>query len=396
MRTIRDIDLNGKRVLMRVDFNVPMDDDGRIIDDTKMTAAIPTLNYVLEHGARLVLMSHLGRPKAKPDPAFSLGPVAVRLRELLKRDVLMADDCIGPAVEAMAASLGPGQVMMLENVRFHAGEEKNDPEFSRQLAKMGDVFVNDAFGSAHRAHSSTVGVADYLPAYAGFLLETEVKMLRQVLEYPQAPRMAILGGAKVKDKLGLIRNLLSRFDILLVAGGIGNTFLAARGRNIGQSLHEPEFLKECSDILDIAAKKHKHILMPVDAVVADKISADAESRIVDIDQIPDNLMIADIGPKTVTGFAVAIGKAKTIIWNGPVGVYEYPQFAHGTDAIAKAIASSEAVSVIGGGDSAAAIQKLGLEEDITHISTGGGATLEFLEGIELPGVKVCERSEELV
>lgn len=261
---------------------------------------------------------------------------------------------------------------------------------------MGDVFVNDAFGSAHRAHSSTVGVADYLPAYAGFLLETEVKMLRQVLEYPQAPRMAILGGAKVKDKLGLIRNLLSRFDILLVAGGIGNTFLAARGRNIGQSLHEPEFLKECSDILDIAAKKHKHILMPVDAVVADKISADAESRIVDIDQIPDNLMIADIGPKTVTGFAVAIGKAKTIIWNGPVGVYEYPQFAHGTDAIAKAIASSEAVSVIGGGDSAAAIQKLGLEEDITHISTGGGATLEFLEGIELPGVKVCERSEELV
>lgn len=390
MRTIRDIDLNGKRVLMRVDFNVPMDDDGRIIDDTKMTAAIPTLNYVLEHGARLVLMSHLGRPKAKPDPAFSLGPVAVRLRELLKRDVLMADDCIGPAVEAMAASLGPGQVMMLENVRFHAGEEKNDPEFSRQLAKMGDVFVNDAFGSAHRAHSSTVGVADYLPAYAGFLLETEVKMLRQVLEYPQAPRMAILGGAKVKDKLGLIRNLLNKFDILLVAGGIGNTFLAARGMKVGESLHEPEFLAECREILEMADNKHKHILMPVDVVVTDKISAQSQTNIVDIDAMPQDMMIADIGPKTVKGFAMAIGKAKTIIWNGPVGVYEYPQFAHGTEAIAKAIAFSEAVSVIGGGDSAAAIQKLGLEKYITHISTGGGATLEFLEGIELPGVKICE------
>ena len=237
MRTIRDIDLNDKRVLMRVDFNVPMDDDGKIIDDTKMTAAVPTINYVLERGARLVLMSHLGRPNAQPDPVFSLRPVAVRLGELLQKNVLMADDCIGPAVEAMAAALGSGQVMMVENVRFHEGEEKNDPEFSRQLARLGEVFVNDAFGSAHRAHCSTVGVADYLPAYAGFLLETEVKMLRQVLEYPQAPRMAILGGAKIKDKLGLIRNLLSRFDILLVAGGIGNTFLAARGRDIGQSLH---------------------------------------------------------------------------------------------------------------------------------------------------------------
>ncbi len=390
MRTIRDIELNGKRVLMRVDFNVPMNAEGKIIDDTKMTAAIPSINYLLEHGARLVLMSHLGRPNAKPDPAFSLRPVAVCLGELLQTNVIMAGDCIGPAVEAMAATLGPGQVMMLENVRFHGGEEENDPGFSRQLARLGDVFVNDAFGSAHRAHSSTVGIADYLPAYAGFLLETEVKMLRQVLEYPQAPRMAILGGAKVKDKLGLIRNLLSRFDILLVAGGIGNTFLAARGRKIGKSLHEAEFLEECDDILDIAARKRKYILMPVDAVVADKISADAQYKVVDIDQIPEDMLIADIGPKTVTGFAMAIGKAKTIIWNGPVGVYEYPQFANGTEAIAKAIAASVAISVIGGGDSAAAIMKMGLEKDITHISTGGGATLEFLEGIELPGVKICE------
>ena len=390
MRTIRDIELNGKRVLMRVDFNVPMNAEGKIIDDTKMTAAIPSINYLLERGARLVLMSHLGRPNAESDPAFSLRPVAVRLGELLQTKVLMSHDCIGPAVEAMAATLNPGQIMMLENVRFHAGEEKNDSEFSRQLARLGDVFVNDAFGSAHRAHSSTVGVADYLPAYAGFLLETEVKMLRQVLEYPQAPRMAILGGAKVKDKLGLIRNLLSRFDILLVAGGIGNTFLAARGRKIGQSLHEPELLEECREILKMADMKGKHILMPVDVLVADKISAQARTRLVGIDSIPDDMMIADIGPKTVKGFAMTIGRAKTIIWNGPVGVYEYPQFANGTEAIAKAIAASAAISIIGGGDSAAAIMKMGLEKDITHISTGGGATLEFLEGIELPGVKICE------
>lgn len=375
---------------MRVDFNVPMNAEGKIIDDTKMTAAIPSINYLLERGARLVLMSHLGRPNAESDPAFSLRPVAVRLGELLQTKVLMSHDCIGPAVEAMAATLNPGQIMMLENVRFHAGEEKNDSEFSRQLARLGDVFVNDAFGSAHRAHSSTVGVADYLPAYAGFLLETEVKMLRQVLEYPQAPRMAILGGAKVKDKLGLIRNLLSRFDILLVAGGIGNTFLAARGRKIGQSLHEPELLEECREILKMADMKGKHILMPVDVLVADKISAQARTRLVGIDSIPDDMMIADIGPKTVKGFAMTIGRAKTIIWNGPVGVYEYPQFANGTEAIAKAIAASAAISIIGGGDSAAAIMKMGLEKDITHISTGGGATLEFLEGIELPGVKICE------
>lgn len=390
MRTIRDIDLNNKRVLMRVDFNVPMDDEGQIIDDTKMTAAVPTIEYLLEHGSRLVLMSHLGRPKAKPDPEFSLKPVAARLGELLKKEVRMADDCVGPQVEEMAGQLAPGQVLMLENVRFHAGEEKNDPEFSRQLARLGDVFVNDAFGTAHRAHSSTVGVADYLPAYAGFLLETEVNILRKVLDFPQPPRMAILGGAKVKDKLGLIKNLLNKFDILLVAGGIGNTFLAARGMKVGQSLCEPEFLEECREILEMADKRRKHILMPADVVVADKISAEGSSRIVDIDAIPDDMMIADIGPKSVRGFAMAISKAKTIIWNGPVGVYEYPQFANGTEAIAKAIAASEAVSVIGGGDSAAAIQKLGLEKEITHISTGGGATLEFLEGIELPGVKTCE------
>lgn len=390
MRSIRDIELDNKRVIMRVDFNVPMDDAGNIIDDTKMTAALPTIQHLLKHGARLVLVSHLGRPNGKPNPEFSLKPVAARLSQLLGNKVIMAEDCIGPAVEEQAAHLSPGQVLMLENVRFHAEEEKNDPGFSQQLSKLGEVFVNDAFGSAHRAHSSTVGIADYLPSYAGFLLEAEVKILRQVLDFPRSPRMAILGGAKIKDKLGLIRNLLSKLDILLVAGGIGNSFLAARGMNVGKSLHEPEMLTECRALLDMADKLDKLILMPVDAVVTDKIGPDSRGQLVDVDQVPADMMIADIGPKTIKGFSMAISKAHTIIWNGPVGVYEYPQFAAGTEAIAKAIAASGAVSVIGGGDSAAAIQKLGLEKDITHISTGGGATLEFLEGIELPGVKSCE------
>ncbi len=390
MRSIRDIDLDNKRVVMRVDFNVPMDDGGNIIDDTKMTAALPTIEHVLKHGARLVLMSHLGRPNGKPDPEFSLKPVAAHLSQLLDMDVKMADDCIGPAVEEQAAQLAPGQVLMLENVRFHAEEEKNEPGFSQQLSRLGDIFVNDAFGSAHRAHSSTVGIADYLPSYAGFLLEAEVKILRQVLDFPRSPRMAILGGAKIKDKLGLIRNLLYKLDILLVAGGIGNSFLAARGMNVGKSLYEPDMLAECRDLLQMADDMNKHILMPVDVVVTDKIGPDSRTQTVDIDNVPEDLMIADIGPKTIKGFSMAISKAHTIIWNGPVGVYEYPQFAAGTEAIAHAIAASGAVSVIGGGDSAAAIQKLGLEKDITHISTGGGATLEFLEGIELPGIKSCE------
>lgn len=390
MRTIRDIDLDNKRVVMRVDFNVPMDDAGGIIDDTKMTAALPTIQHLLQHGARLVLMSHLGRPNGKPNAEFSLKPVAARLGQLLGQEVLMAEDCIGPAVEEQAAQLSPGQVLMLENVRFHPEEEKNDPGFSQQLSRLGDVFVNDAFGSAHRAHASTVGIAGYLPSYAGFLLESEVNILRQVLDFPQPPRMAILGGAKVKDKLGLINNLLNKLDVLLVAGGIGNSFLAAKGRNVGKSLYEPDMLAECRELLDLADKKNKHILIPVDVVITDKIGPDSRSRTVDIDQVPADMMIADIGPKTIKGFSMAISKARTIIWNGPVGVYEYPQFAAGTEAIARAIAASGAVSVIGGGDSAAAIQKLGLEKDITHISTGGGATLEFLEGIELPGVKSCE------
>ena len=390
MRSIRDVDLKDKRVLMRVDFNVPMDDNGSIIDDARIRAAIPTIEYILGQGASLVLMSHLGRPKAKPDPKYSLKGIALHLSNLLHKPVIMADDCVGPVVQAMVGKLSPGQIVMLENVRFYPGEEKNDPEFSKQLAQLGDIYVNDAFGTAHRAHSSTAGIADYLPAYAGLLLENEVNMLRKVLEHPESPRMAILGGAKVSDKLGLIRNLLNKLDVLLVAGGIGNTFLAARGMKVGKSICEMDLLQECRNLLELADKKGKHILMPVDVVVAPELSADAPPQIVDIDAIPDDMMIVDIGPKTIRGFAVAISKAHTIIWNGPVGVYEYQQFAVGTEAIAHAIAASHAVSVIGGGDSAAAIHKLGLEKDITHISTGGGATLEFLEGIELPGVKSCE------
>lgn len=390
MRSIRDVDLKGKRVLMRVDFNVPMDDNGSIIDDARIKAAIPTIEYIMGQGASLILMSHLGRPKAKPDPKFSLQEVASHLSGLLNQKVIMAEDCVGPLVQQMVSHLSPGQILMLENVRFYPGEEKNDPEFSKQLAQLGDIYVNDAFGTAHRAHSSTAGIADYLPAYAGFLLEKEVKMLRKVLEHPECPRMAILGGAKVSDKLGMIKNLLDKLDVLLVAGGIGNTFLSARGINVGKSICEGHLLTEARSLLELADKKNKHILMPVDAVVAPELSADAPSQIVDIDAIPEDMMIVDIGPKTIKGFAMAISKAHTIIWNGPVGVYEYQQYAVGTEAIAQAVAASAAVSVIGGGDSAAAIQKLGLEKKITHISTGGGATLEFLEGIELPGVKSCE------
>lgn len=390
MRSVRDIDLKNKRILMRVDFNVPMDDEGKIIDDTKMTAALPTIDYVLEQGGSLVLMSHLGRPNGKPDPEFSLRAVAVHLSELLQRPVTMADDCIGPEVEKLALSLRPGEVLMLENVRFHPEEEKNDPEFSRALARLGEIYINDAFGSAHRAHASTAGVAAYLPAYAGLLLEKEVTMLKKVMNNPQSPRMAILGGAKIKDKLGLIRNLLKKMDILLVGGGIGSTFLCAKGVKVGKSICEQDLLREARELLELAAMSGKTILMPVDVVVAKEISAKATAKVVDIDAIPEDAMILDIGPKTLKGFTMAINRAKTIIWNGPVGVYEYPQFASGTTGIARAIAASQAISVIGGGDSAAAINQLGLEDQITHISTGGGATLEFLEGIELPGVKSCE------
>ncbi len=390
MKKLRDADLKGKRVLMRVDFNIPMDKSGHIIDDTKMREALPTIRYVLDHGASIVLMSHLGRPNGKPDEKYTLKPVASRLKGLLAAPVITAPDCIGPEVEALVKQLQPGQILVLENVRFHAEEEKNDPAFSKQLAAWGNLFVNDAFGTAHRAHSSTSGVADYLPTYAGFLMEKEVEMLRDVLENPESPRMAILGGAKTADKLGLIHNLLGKMDFILIGGGMANTFLKAQGRETGKSLVEKDLLPEASRLLATADQAGTRILLPVDAVVASELTPEAPGTVVDVDKVPPDMMILDIGPRTIELFTQTILMAKTVVWNGPLGVYEYEQFARGTRKVAEALSHSQAISVIGGGDSAAAVHDMGLEKNITHISTGGGATLEFLEGLQLPGVAACE------
>ncbi|MBO8158988.1 phosphoglycerate kinase [Thermosyntropha sp.] len=393
MRVLHEADIRGKRVLLRVDFNVPMNEDGEIIDDTKIRAALPTIEYIIAQDASLILMSHLGRPKGKRNSKYSLAKVAERLGELVSAPVKMASDCIGEEVRAMAEELKTGEILVLENVRFHKEEEKNDPAFAKELAMLGDVYVNDAFGTAHRAHASTAGIAQFIPAYAGFLMEKEVRMLRMVLDSPRSPRMAILGGAKVADKLGLVNNLMEKLDIILIGGGMANTFLKAQGKNIGKSLCEDELVPEAKRILKESSEKGVELLLPVDAVVAEELSAKAEGKVVSVDEIPDDMMILDIGPKTIELFSQVIKKAHTIVWNGPLGVYEYEQFAQGTYGVAKAVAESDAVSVIGGGDSAAAVQKLGLSDAITHISTGGGATLEFLEGIELPGVAVCERED---
>lgn len=390
MRSIKDIQLKNKRVLMRVDFNVPMDKEGNIIDDNKMKAALPTIEYVIKNEGRLILMSHLGRPKGKPNPEYSLKTVAAHLGTLLNKPVQMAPDCIGAEAQAAVDALRPGEVLMLENVRFHAEEEKNDPAFSKKLAALGDVFVNDAFGSAHRAHSSTAGVADFIPAYAGFLLETEVSMLRKALEHPESPRVAILGGSKVADKLKLIKNLMDKMDVILIGGGMANTFIKAQGYNIGNSICENDLLSEAKGLLERSGQQCR-IMLPTDAVIAAAVSADAASSQVTVDKVPADQMILDIGPETVKAFKEQIMQAHTIVWNGPAGVYEYAQFARGTEEIARAIAASKAVSVIGGGDTAAIPVALGLEKDITHISTGGGATLEFMEGKVLPGVESCEK-----
>lgn len=395
MQTIKDVQLQGKTVLLRVDFNVPMNKNGTIIDDSKMKAALPTIEYIVSQGAKLIAMSHLGRPKGQPDPKYSLKPVASHLQSLVNSKVIMADDSIGPAVQEAVNQLQPGEILLLENLRFHAGEEKNDAQYARELAGLADVYVNDAFGTAHRAHASTAGVADYLPAYAGFLMEQEVKMLRQVLDHPEPPRMAILGGAKVADKLGLIGNLIAKMDILLIGGGMANTFLKAQGYDIGKSMFEADLVDKARELLQAAQERGVSIMLPVDVVVTDSISADGVAETYPVDRIPSDRMIVDIGPQTIARFTEAIEKARTIVWNGPLGVYEYEQFAKGTWETARAIARSQAVSVIGGGDSAAAVQNLGLEKDITHISTGGGATLEFLEGRVLPGVAVVEGEKVL-
>lgn len=390
MRNLKDVDLTGKRVLMRVDFNVPLDDEGNIIDDNKIKAALPTIEYIIKKGAKLILMSHLGRPKGQKNEKYSLKVVSTRLKSLLDANVYMAPEAVGPEAAAATAQLKPGEILLLENVRFYAGEEKNDPELSRQMAELGDIFVNDAFGSAHRAHSSTTGVGQLLPCYAGLLMEKEVSMLRKVLEYPELPRMAILGGAKVADKIGLIENLLGKTAILLIGGGMANTFIKAQGKQIGKSKYEENVIDIAGQLLKKAAEMKVELILPVDVVTADQLSEAAKPVIVDVDHVSDDQMILDIGPKTIELFKTAIKRAKTIIWNGPLGVYEFEQFANGTRQITRAMADSDAITVIGGGDSAAIVISMGLEKKITHISTGGGATLEFLEGITLPGVAVCE------
>jgi phosphoglycerate kinase len=385
-KTIRDVDVTGKRVLMRVDFNVPLQ-EGQISDDTRIRAALPTLQYLLDHGASLVLMSHLGRPKGEVKPELSLKPVAARLGQLLGQDVQMAPDCIGPEVEKMAAALQPGDVLLLENTRFHPGERKNDPQMSAQLARLGDLFVNDAFGAAHRAHASTEGVTHHLPAVAGLLMEKEIEFLGTTVERPAHPYVAIIGGAKISDKIGVIRNLLSQADWLLIGGGMANTFFAAQGYEMGDSLVEEDSLDVARELMELGKGK---LVLPVDGVVADAFSADAHAKVVQVDQIEPGWRMLDIGPQSVELFRTQIAAAKTVVWNGPMGVFEMAPFAKGTTAVAEMLAASRATTIIGGGDSVAAIQQAGLADKMSHISTGGGASLEMLEGKALPGLAALD------
>ena len=385
-KSVTDIDVEGKRVLVRVDFNVPIK-DGRVGDDTRIQAALPTIKYLLDHNAAVILCSHLGRPKGEPKPEFSLRPVGDYLSGVLGQPVVFAEDCIGPVAEKAAAGLKPGQVLLLENTRFHAGETKNDPEMASQLASLADIYVNDAFGSAHRAHASTEGVAKHLPAVAGFLLEKEIKYLGQAISDPQRPFIAILGGAKVSDKIGVIRNLLKKSDQVLIGGGMANTFFKAQGYPVGDSLVEDEALDTARELLQEGGNR---LRLPVDVVIADRFDNEAQKKTMAMGPVPDGWRILDIGPQTVSAFAKTLHDAKTVVWNGPMGVFEFPRFAEGTFGVAKAVAESKATSIVGGGDSVSAINKAGLSDQITHISTGGGASLEMLEGITLPGVAALQ------
>jgi phosphoglycerate kinase len=385
-KTIRDIDVQGKRVLVRVDYNVPVK-EGVVGDDTRIHAAMPTLDYLLENGAALILCSHLGRPKGGPEPKYSLKPVADHLSTLMGKPVQFADDCIGPEAEAAANALKPGDVLLLENTRFQAGETKNDPAMAKKLAALADVYVNDAFGSAHRAHASTEGVAQFLPAVAGLLLEKEIKYLGQAVADPEKPFVAILGGAKISDKIGVIKNLLTKADNILIGGGMANTFFKAEGYPVGDSLVEDEALDTAKELLSQAGTK---LRLPVDVVIADKFEADAAHKTMATGPIPDGWRILDVGPETISHYVKIIREAKTIVWNGPMGVFEFPEFAKGTFAVAQAAAESDAVTIVGGGESVAAVKQSGLADKITHISTGGGASLEMLEGLTLPGVEALQ------
>ena len=389
-KSIEDIDVSRKKVLVRCDFNVPQDENGEITSDKRIVASLPTIEYLLKNGAAVILCSHLGRPKGEFNMKYSLAPVAKRLSELLGRPVAMAKDVVGEDAKARAAALKPGEVLLLENVRFHKEEEKNDPAYAKELASMAEIYVNDAFGTSHRAHASTAGVANYLPAVCGYLIKKEIGIMGEALENPKRPFVAILGGSKVSDKIGVINNLLEKVDTLIIGGGMAYTFVKAQGGKIGSSLCEEDKLDYAREMIAKAKEKGVQLLIPTDTVIADHFAADAKSDVVACNEIPDGWMGLDIGPKSVEAFAAAIRGAGTVIWNGPMGVFEFERFAEGTKAVAAAIADSGAISIIGGGDSASAVKKLGFDKKMTHISTGGGASLEFLEGLELPGIACLE------
>lgn len=389
-KTVQDLDANGRKILVRVDFNVPQDESGAITDDTRIRAALPTIKLLRERGGKVILVSHLGRPKGKVAEKYRMDPIARRLSELLGVAVTKLNDCIGPEVEQAIAGMKSGDIILLENVRFYAEEEANDPEFAKKLAKLADVDVNDAFGTAHRAHASTEGVARILPGVAGLLMQKEIEIMGKALEDPARPFVAVLGGAKVSDKIGVIKNLLTKVDALLIGGGMAYTFLKARGLEIGESILDNEKVDLAKELMQQAEAKGVRMLMTEDVVVVREFAAGAEHKTVKVTEIPADWQGVDIGPETVAQFAGEIAKAKTVVWNGPMGVFEMKPFDKGTRAIAEAIANCHGTTIVGGGDSAAAVEQMGFSDKITHVSTGGGASLEFLEGIELPGVKVLQ------
>lgn len=393
IKTVKDLDVKGKRVFVRVDFNVPLNEDMIITDDTRIRAAMPTVKYLMDQGAKVILASHLGRPKGQFNPKYSLEPVARKLGEILGGDVTFAKDCIGEEAQKVVSAMKDGDVALLENLRFYPEEEKNECEFVKKLASLADIYVNDAFGTAHRAHASTAGVAGLLPGAAGFLMEKEVEYLGNALANPVKPFVAIIGGAKVSDKIGVIENLLEKVDILVIGGGMANTFLKAQGLNMGKSLVEEDKVQLAKETLEKAEAKGVKVLLPIDLVVAETVSPDSQHQVVSKDQVPADWAAVDIGPESAKIFAEDVKKANTIVWNGPMGVFEMDPFARGTEAVAKAVAESDGISIVGGGDSVAAVKKMGVSEEVSHISTGGGASLEFLEGKELPGIKALETSQ---
>lgn len=389
-KTIKDIDLKNKKVLVRCDFNVPMDEEKNITDNTRIVAALPTIKYLLENNCAIILCSHLGRPKGEFKPEFSLKPVAKELSKLLNKEIIMAKDVIGEDAKSKAKNLQNGQIMLLENVRFHREETDNDPEFSKQLASMAEVYVNDAFGAAHRAHSSTAGVAQYLPAVSGFLIEKELKFLGNALNNPERPFVAIMGGAKVSDKIGVIDSLLEKVDTLIIGGGMAYTFFKAQGYEVGNSICEMDKLDLAKELMEKAKNKGVKLMLPVDTKIGKEFKPDTESKTVSWTEIPEGWEGFDIGEESIKMFAEEIKKAKTVVWNGPLGLFEFDQFAIGTNSIAEVLSQIDATTIIGGGDSAAAVRKAGLEDKMTHISTGGGASLEFLEGKKLPGIECLQ------